>query len=126
MSLTSREAFKVGFLARCAEEGLSADQIADRVKAAGDKFASFLGGLGSAAGSVLSTGIPLALAAPIALGGVAGYGLSRATDIDDTDVDEIKNNELLDTYSAETAKLRRQQAVRAFKAGQKPPRQFGV
>ncbi len=123
---TPREAFKVGFLARCAEEGLTADEIAGRVKAAGDKFASLLGGLGSAAGSVLSTGIPLAIAAPVALGGIAGYGLSRMTDIDDTDVKEIKNNELLDTYAAETAKLRRQKAVRDFKAGRKPPRQFGI
>lgn len=128
--LTSREAFKLGFLARCAEEGLSADQIAGRVKAAADKFASFLGGvtggLGSAAGSVLSTGVPLALIAPAALGGVAGYGLSRMTDIDDTDVAEVKNRELLDTYAQETAKLRRQKAVRDYKAGLKPPRQFGV
>lgn len=124
--LTPRDAFKVGFLARCAEEGLTAPQIADRVKVAADKFASFLGGLGSATGSVLSTGIPLALAAPVALGGVAGYGLSRMTDIDDTDVDEIKNTELLDTYAAETAKLRRQRAVREFKRGQKPPRQYGT
>lgn len=124
--LTAREAFKVGFLGRCAEEGLSAEQIAERVKLAGDKFASFLGGLGSAAGSVLSTGIPLAIAAPVALGGVAGYGLSRMTDIDDTDVAEIKNNELLDTYAAETARLRRQKAVRDYKRGQKPTRQFGI
>ncbi len=124
--LTPREAFKVGFLARCAEEGLTADQIQARVKYAADKFAGFMDGLGSAAGSVMSTGIPLAGLAPIALGGVAGYGLSRMTDIDDTDVDEIKNNELLDTYAQETAKLRRQKAVRDFKAGQKPPRQFGI
>lgn len=126
MPLDARDAFKVGFLARCAEEGLSGDQIAGRVKAAGDKFASLLSGLGSAAGSALSTGIPLALAAPIVLGGAAGYGLSRATDIDDTDVAEIKGNELLDTYAAETAKLRRQRAVREFRAAQKTPRQFGV
>ena len=128
--LTPREAFKVGFLARCAEEGLSADQIADRVKFALDKFAGLLdtvtgsaSNLGSAA---LSTGLPLALLAPVALGGIAGYGLSRATDIDDTDVDEIKNQELLDTYAQQTAKLKRQKAVRDYKAGLQAPRQFGI
>lgn len=124
--LTPREAFKVGFLARCAEEGLSPAQIQDRVKLARDKFAGVLDSLGHAAGSVFSTGAPLALIAPPALGAIAGYGLSRATDIDDTDVDEIKNNELLDTYANETAKLRRQKAVRDFKSQAKAPRQFGI
>lgn len=124
--LTPREAFKVGFLARCAEEGLSADQIAARVKFAQDKFAGLMAGLSSVGSSALSTGLPLALLAPIALGGVAGYGLSRATDIDDTDVDEIKNQELLDTYAQQTAKVKRQKAVRDYKAGQSAPRQFGI
>lgn len=124
--LTPREAFKVGFLARCAEEGLSADQIADRVKFASDKMASFMDGLAGVGKSVVSTGVPLAAIAPIALGGMAGYGLSRMTDIDDTDVDEVKNQELLDTYAQETAKLKRQQAVRNFKSQAKAPRQFGI
>ncbi len=124
--LTPREAFKVGFLARCAEEGLSADEIAGRVKFAADKFAGFLDGAAHLGGQVLSTGVPIAAIAPVALGGLAGYGLSRMTDIDDTDVDEIKNNELLDTYAQETARLKRQKSVRDFKAGQKPTRQFGI
>lgn len=128
--LTAREAFKVGFLARCAEEGLSADQIAGRVKLAADKFAGVIDGvIGGATGigkSVIGTGLPIAALAPIALGGLAGYGLSRATDVDDTDVAEIKNQELLDTYAQETARLKRQKAVRDYKASQKAPRQFGI
>lgn len=124
--LTPREAFKVGFLARCAEEGLSPDQIAARVKFAADKFAGLMDAAAGLGKSVVGTGLPLALLAPVALGGMAGYGLSRATDIDDTDVAEIKNQELLDSYAQETARLKRQKAVRDFKAGQQAPRQFGI
>jgi hypothetical protein len=39
-----------------------------------------------------------ALAGPAVLGGAAGYGMSRLTDIDDTDVDEIKKREIIDEY----------------------------
>jgi hypothetical protein len=124
--LTPRDAFKVGFLARCAEEGLSADQITERVKLAADKFAGLMDSITGLGQSAVSTGLPLAALAPIALGGVAGYGLSRMTDIDDSDVADIKHDELLDTYAAETARAKRQKAVRDFKAQAKPPRQFGI
>ena len=122
--LTPQEAFKVGFLARCVQDGLSPDQMLDRVKQASDMLEkhAFLGGLlGGAAGAVggaaktmAGYGLPLALAAPPILGGLGGYALAKATDVDDTDVDAIKNRELVDELNRQTSQLKRQKTVRDY------------
>lgn len=122
--LTDKEAFKVGFLARCVHDGLTPDQMLARVKQASDMLEkrAFIGGLlsgaagavGGAAKSIAGYGIPLALAAPPILGGLAGYGLAKATDIDDTDVDAIKNQELVEEYRRQAERLKRQKAVRDY------------
>lgn len=134
MPLTAQEAFKVGFLSRCVEAQLSPEQTYQAVKTATDLFikgASITGLLGTAldktldvgkgvAGHALSYGIPAALAAPPILGGVAGYGLARATDVDDTDVAEIKNRELIQELRRQADKLRRQKTTRDFSARNQP------
>ena len=121
--LTPKEAFVVGFMRRCIDDGLSVDQMGERVKqaedllagaikSAQDKQANVLGSLVNAAGGVASTALPLALAAPPLLGGLAGYTAARMGDIDDTDVDDVRLQELKDTYKLEAEKLRRQKAFR--------------
>jgi hypothetical protein len=123
MALSAREAFKVGFLARCVEDGLGPEGIAGRVKLALDlmekqgKFLTDLVGhgvdLAKGVGSgMMSYGLPVALAAPPILGGAAGYGLAKATDIDDTDVADIKNREVIEEYRRQADKLRRMRAMR--------------
>lgn len=130
--LTSKEAFKAGFLARCAVAGLSIEESRAAVKeaqAALTQKSAFVGsiidaikGLGQTA---LGWGIPAALAAPPIVGGLAGYGLARATDISDTDVADIKDRELMDEYSRQTEKLKRQRAIRDYeKARQRTGRIF--
>lgn len=124
MPLSDKDAFKVGFLQRCVQDGLTPDQMLLRVKTAGELLEkrAFLGGLlGGAAGAVGSAGktmagygIPLALAAPPILGGLAGYGLAKATDVDDTDADAIKNQELVEEYRRQAERLQRQKAVRDY------------
>jgi len=124
MPLTAQEAFKVGFLARCVSDGLSPDQMLSRVKQAQDMLEkrAFLGGIansaigaaGGVAKSMAGYGIPLALLAPPALGGLAGYGLAKATDVDDTDVNEIKQKELVEEYQRQAEKLKRQKLVRGY------------
>lgn len=123
--MTDREAFKVGFISRCLEAGLTLEQVPGLAKQAADKLASLAGllgtglsktvdlgaGLGNAA---LGYGLPLALAAPPLLGGMAGYGLAKATDIDDTDIAEIKDRELLDEYKRQTQQLLRRRAGRDY------------
>lgn len=123
--LTPQEAFKVGFLARCVSDGLSPDQILTRVKQAHDLLekkailGNVINGVSGAAGSVAKGlagyGIPLALLAPPALGGLAGYGLAKATDVDDTDVAEIKQRELVDEYQRQVEAMKRQKDVRKYK-----------
>lgn len=134
--LSAKDAFKVGFLARCVENQMTPDQMLDRIKVASDlldKRAGIIGGaidkiydVGKGLGEfALGTGLPLALAAPPIVGGVAGYGLARATDIDDRDVEEIKDREVLDEYKRQTDQLRRLRAVRDYqKAKQRTGRVF--
>jgi len=128
MALSGSEAFKVGFLQQCAAEGLNPEQILLRVKHANavfDKYASFsgivsgtVGAATNTAGGLLKTlgsyGVPLALAAPPVLGGLAGYGLGKMTDLDDTDVDDIKNRELVEEYNRQADRLKRQKTVRDY------------
>lgn len=120
--LTAQQAFKVGFLARCVHDGLGPAEILTSVKAAADAFEkhAFLGsivdkGLDAAkgvAGTGLSYGIPLALAAPPVIGGAIGYGLAKATDLDDTDVGQIKDRELMEEYLRQAERLRRQRQTK--------------
>lgn len=119
MPLSAREAFKVGFIARCVEHGMTTDQMLGAVKSAMDKLALF-GAVGDAAKELTrlvgSVGVPLALAAPPVIGGLAGAGLAKATDVSDKDVSDIKDREVIDTYRTEAAKVRRQQAIRQMQA----------
>lgn len=96
MADTDNEAFRVGFLTRCAEEGLRGAALAQRIKQAGD----FTQGLG------LLLGLPVA--AGLAGGGAIGYGLAKMHE-PALDEDEIKAKEIADTYRvfAQRAKARR-------------------
>ncbi len=133
--LTASEAFKVGFLARCVEDGLTPDRIAASVKTAADLMEkdAILGGLlgqvadfgKGAVGAAAKYGIPAAIAAPPMLGAAGAYGLSRLTDIDDRDVEDVKNREVVEEYARQTEKLRRHKAVKEYlKSRQKTGRIF--
>lgn len=122
--LSPKDAFKVGFLERCVEQGMGPAEMLAAVKTASDVFEKrgFLGDLlgktvdvaKGVGGAALGYGLPLALAAPVVGGGALGYGLARATDIDDTDVDEIKSREIIEEYARQAAKLRQQKDVRDY------------
>lgn len=119
--LNNREAFKVGFLSRCVEEGLSPEQMHQRVKLALDKLAGLTDLPGKALdlakpvlGAAANIGIPALLAAPPIAGGLAGFGLAKMTDIDDTDVNEIKRRELISELQRQTAHVNRVKMVRDY------------
>lgn len=131
MALSARDAFKVGFLARCTEDRCTPEEIAGRVKLAVDlvekraKMLTDLVGHGvdvakGIGGGLLNYGVPLALAAPPIMGGAAGYGLARMTDIDDTDVADIKNREVIEEYRRQADRLRRLSAARATQHDKRP------
>lgn len=117
--LTEREAFKVAFLQRCADMGMTPAETGALVKSAADRvekvaftdFLKWLGGLGvdavkgiGGAGLSLATnvGLPAALILPPAVGAAAGYGLSKAVDLNDEDPADVKNREKLDAYRRAT------------------------
>ena len=112
-----REAFKIGFLARCVEIGLTPEATNKLVKSAGDCFnkQAWVGDLAKAG----VTAALAAAAAPIALGGGAAYFANQATDTDATDIDEIKKRELVETYRRMSDQLQRQKKLQNYKADRK-------
>lgn len=136
--LSPGEAFKVSFLLRCVENQLTPAETHALVKQALDALEgfekrAFLGGMlsglvgktldaGKGIGqTAMGYGLPLALAAPPILGGLGGYGLARATDVSDTDVSQIKDQEVIDEYRRQTERLRRQKAYRHSQQAQQRP-----
>jgi hypothetical protein len=117
--MKNEEAYKIGFLLRCAEEGLAPDQITDRVKQAslnkrafpGEKLLA--GGLG-AAGKVLGNAFSLAklglIAGPPIAGAAGGMALAKARQ-DDFDPEEAKKRELIAEYQRALDQFKRSQRV---------------
>ncbi len=121
--MTELELFKYGFLLRCAEEGLTAEETASRIEQAREHIktanpaagiaAAGAGAAGSAwLGNALSKGIHgglglagLGLAGATGLGAGAGWLGAKMTE-PDADPDEAKTQELIETYRlfAEQAK----------------------
>ena len=123
--LPPQEQFKVAFLEKCAEDGLTALEILERVKQAQDmvkrgfisKLLAGLGGAASGAGGVLANyAIPAALAAPPVIGGLIGHRLAKAPEPTDRSVEDLQHEELLHEYEKQTERLKREQAVRNYRA----------
>lgn len=100
--MTERQAFKFGFLSRCAVSGLLPHEIPIFVKRAIDVLGPAVEATKATAGLV----IPAAILTPLVLGGLAGYGLARISDVGPTP-DDVKTRELIDTYRQEAERLRR-------------------
>lgn len=103
-------AYRYGFLRRCAEVGLSAQDIT--VKSAGDGLIS------DAQKALLGTYGFLTLAA-ITGGAGVGYGLQRAT-APNYDPKELRDRELIDTYRAYAQDARMRALARKVKPTKKP------
>lgn len=108
MADTEKDAFKLGFLARCAEERLTGDALDTRIKQAA-AFVKTSWDLIPTEGRYaagLAMGLPIA--AGVLGGGALGYGMAKMQEppLDD---DEIKAKEIATTYRvlAERAKARR-------------------
>jgi len=127
------EAFKIGFMARCVEEGLSPEATQSLVKSAteqvvkrgGFSLTGAMKNISEAARNTVQAAGPiaypvgaLALAAPPLLGGTAAYFANKATDTDADDIEEIKKRELSDTYRRLSAQLQRRKKFRDSKLAQ--------
>ena len=119
-----KEAFKIGFMARCVEMGMSPDETRQLMKTAGEVLTkeAFLKALGEGAKALGKWALPvgaLALAAPWAVGGGTAYLANQATDVDATDIEEVKKQELVESYKRMADQLRRQKELRDRKAARK-------
>lgn len=94
--MTEQEAFKIGFLMRCADERLSPEATRARIKAAAS-LAKSANGLLDAAKDIGWKGLLTAAIAPPAIGLGAGYGLASIHD-DNYDIDEARKEEELAEY----------------------------
>jgi hypothetical protein len=119
--MNSHEAFKIGFLCRCADEGLTPEQTAVRIKQAATlpKQAGFNPlTWGKPVGSGIDwlwqrAKVPM-VAGPPALGVLGGYALSKAK-ADTFDVDEAKRDEELTEYQRAIDQLARSQRLNAVR-----------
>lgn len=118
--MTPQEAFKLGFLARCVEENLSQEKIAEaalglanlKIAGMGQEFLDTVTDLGKGA-------VGVALAAPPAAGALTAYLASKASDPTELDVEEIRKRELLDEYRRAAQKLEQQNLSRLYKQKRK-------
>lgn len=144
--MNKQEAFKIGFLSRCIEDGCSAEEISCRAKLAADLmtkkgYASLFGplaaglGIGTAAGAgdnikSLINQAPAATlavaAAPYAVGGLMAYLNHSANEAADEmpgggsfAVEEAKKLELADEYNRMTQQLQQQKRIRDYKQQRK-------
>jgi hypothetical protein len=141
-SMTPKEQFRAGFLLRCAEEGCSMADVQDRVKAASTKEA-FIAGLGTGVGvaagqsaiggagkvkdlvmdylkspvAMLGTGI----VGSAALGGGAGHVLGKMHS-EEVDPNELKQQELLQAYKTQAARIRQLAALKSPQPAVRSPR----
>lgn len=97
-----KDAFKLGFLTRCAEEGLTGEALAARLKQA----------------SALTDGLGMMLGVPIGLGlaggGAIGYGLAKAHE-PELDENEIKAQEIANTYRVFAERARARKKLRQYR-----------
>jgi hypothetical protein len=121
--LTEREAFKFGFLKRCAEEGLSKEEADNRVKLAYDKLQHIKSGdwrtLVPGLSKLLLMDVPLAvgglgIGAAGTAGVAGGLGLAKATE-PEGDSEEAKTRELIDALHMHSERARRNRLRREIR-----------
>jgi hypothetical protein len=124
------EAFKLGFLSRCVEEGMNPEQTHGLSKMAASLFEkqalinlpSPTGEVRNAVGTLgdIAPYLAAGLAIPPALGGLAAYFANQATDTESSQgVDNIKRQELQETYERMAGQLQRQKERQDYKAKRK-------
>lgn len=111
--MSPSQEFKVAFLTKCAEFGLTADETHAVVKAAlANKEALVsVDSLINAAKSVSTPVMIGALAAPPLAGYAAGNAIAKMTDVDDADVDEMRQRHLLSAYRRLAADIKNRKRV---------------
>jgi hypothetical protein len=135
MDITPQDAFKLGFLARCAEEKLTGsaldarlEKVAEFNKGAAGVFSGGgvslpsvdVAGLLSSGARTLWDGLTAAWGVPPAAailgGGALGYGAAKMVEPPVHD-DEIKAQEIADTYKLYAEKAKARKKMRKYRMG---------
>ncbi len=131
MAISPKQAFKLAFLKSLVDSGLTLDEVKSRVKEAADKTAALTDfvtrpynaawdGLAHMGTFAKNMGLLGAIVAPPALGGLAGYGAAKLTDLDDMDADEAKQRELIELYNRHAVQARLNRASKLRRASRQP------
>lgn len=134
LTTEQRSRFKLALLARCLADGLDEEQTCELVKSATEALREApppprekLAGVGSLAAStgfdlvkwIFNRAAPIAAAAPLVIpplaGAALGWGLAKTTDIDDADVEEVKQRELLAELERLTQRASRNMVLRRYR-----------
>jgi hypothetical protein len=110
--MTDRDAFKIGFLLRCAEEHLTAEETRGRIKSA--HWTGTVAGLGA-----LGAGTGLAASAGIGAG--AGWLGAKLTE-PDMDAEDAKMQELIAAFRQQADQAKRTAARIAYRTRPLRPR----
>lgn len=113
--MTEQDAFKAGFLSRCAEEGLTGESLRDRIDSAENLMKAAAGE--SPFSAALSGTKMLAVAPLLAAAGAGGLAGHVAGTLNQPDLDEedIKARELAATYKALAARARTNRKLRVYR-----------
>jgi hypothetical protein len=109
MSDENRDAFKLGFLTRCAEEGLTGEALEARLRLT-EKDAVV--GVADALGATAL----LPVGASLLGGGALGWGAAKLMEPKLTE-DEIKAQELANTYRVYADRLRAKRKLKSYRPG---------
>lgn len=113
MATTEKDAFKIGFLTRCAEEGLTGEKLAARLDALEKRAAPDWSTAANALGT-LAYGVPIATG--LVGGGLLGYGAAKVTEPKLSD-DEIKAQELAHTYKVYADRIKARRKLKQYRQG---------
>jgi hypothetical protein len=119
--LSPQDQFKVVFLEKCAEQGLSALEILQRVKTAQDRvkqagpFAEVIEAIGGGLKGLSNYAIPAAFAAPPIIGGLLGHGYAKMQEPTEDTIESIQQGEIADEYKKQTQRLKREQALKKYR-----------
>jgi hypothetical protein len=115
MDVTEKEAFKLGFLQRCAEEKLAGNGLSERINAAEAfvKAALELPSLSDSWKAVSNVAYAPLMLATIG-GGLAGHAAGKLTE-PDIDEEDLKARELAAAYKAYAARAKTNKKLRLYR-----------
>ena len=136
MALTEEQTFKIGFLLKCAEEGLTMEETHSRIKTILTSHKqlqkqAFLSDIWKATKDVGSSGLDLAkaiagpvvnyssiaaLGLPIAGGAALGYGAAKLTNPDKDFIADAKQDELVGEYERLAEDARRRARIKQLQS----------